>query len=105
MPGFALHLGASIQCSHGGTAQPTAPNPRVLLGGQPVITLSCPYVVAGCTLASVPAPFCATGQWLTGALRVTAGGQPLAIVGGSSACPATGNPMLPVSFQTRVTAS
>jgi len=105
MPGFILHLGASVQCAHGGTAQPTSPNPRVLVGGQPVVTLACPYAIAGCTLASVPAPFCATGNWITGALRVTAGGQPVAIVGGSSTCVATGNPMLPVSFQTRVTAS
>ena len=105
MPGFILHLGATVQCSHGGSAQPSAPNPRVMVSNQPVITLSCPYVIAGCPLASVPSPFCASGQWITGAMRVTAGGQPLAIVGGSSACPATGNPMMPVSFQTRVTAS
>lgn len=105
MPGLVLHLGATVQCSHGGTAQPTAPNPRVTLGGQPVVTLSCPYVVAGCALTASTGPFCASGQWLSGALRVTAGGQPLAIAGGSSTCAATGNPMLPVSFQTRVTAS
>jgi hypothetical protein len=105
MPGFLLHLGATVQCSHGGAAQPTAPNPRVMVGKQPVITLSCPYVIAGCALTATTGPFCATGQWVSGTVRVTAGGQPLAIVGGSSTCAATGNPMLPVSFQTRVTAS
>jgi hypothetical protein len=105
MPGFVLHLGATVMCSHAGTAQPTSPNPRVLVSGQPVVTLACAYVIAGCSLTPSGSPFCATGNWLTGAMRVTAGGQPLAIVGGSSACPATGNPMLPVSFQTRVTAS
>jgi len=105
MPGFVLHLGATVQCSHGGTAQPLAPNPRVLVNGQPVVTLACTYAIAGCSLTPSGSPFCATGNWVSGALRVLAGGQPLAIVGGSSVCAATGNPMLPVAFQTRVTAS
>ena len=38
MPGPILHLGATVTCSHGGQAQPTAPNPRVLVSGQPVVT-------------------------------------------------------------------
>ena len=76
-----------------------------MVGGQPVITLACTYVIAGCALSTGTTPFCVSGQWVSGALRVLAGGQPLAIVGGSSVCPATGNPMLPLSFQTRVTAS
>lgn len=105
MPGFILHLGATVQCSHAGTAQPSTPFPRVMVSNQPVITIACPYVIAGCSLTPSGSPFCASGQWLTGAMRVTAGGQPVAIVGGSSTCAATGNPMLPVSFQTRVTAS
>ncbi len=28
MPGFLLHVGAVVQCMHGGMAQPTFPNPR-----------------------------------------------------------------------------
>ena len=39
MPGPLLHLGATVLCSHGGQATPTAPNPRVLLSGQPATTL------------------------------------------------------------------
>ena len=35
MPGFLLHVGATVLCAHGGQAQPTAPNPRVLVSGQP----------------------------------------------------------------------
>ena len=30
MPGFVLHLGASVLCSHGGQAQPTVVSPREL---------------------------------------------------------------------------
>ena len=36
MPGFVLHVGATVLCAHGGQAQPTAPNPRVLVSGQPI---------------------------------------------------------------------
>ena len=48
MPGPILHLGATVICAHGGQATPTAPFPRVMVGGQPVTTVSALYVVAGC---------------------------------------------------------
>jgi hypothetical protein len=78
MPGFLLHLGATVLCAHGGQATPSAPNPRVLLSGQPATTLGAPYLVAGCAM---PPPIagngpCVTGQWLMGATRVLIGGQP-----------------------------
>ena len=64
MPGPLLHLGATVLCTHGGTATPTAPNPRVLVSGQPTVTMSAPYVIAGCPLnvGGSPVP-CVTGQW------------------------------------------
>ena len=48
MPGPLLHVGASVLCAHGGTATPTAPNPRVLVSGQPTVTMVAPYAIAGC---------------------------------------------------------
>jgi hypothetical protein len=33
MPGFLLHVGATVLCAHGGQATPTAPNPRVMVSG------------------------------------------------------------------------
>ncbi len=33
MPGFLVHVGATVQCAHGGSAQPTVPNPKVTVGG------------------------------------------------------------------------
>ena len=42
MPGFILHVGATVICAHAGQAQPTAPNPRVMVGGQPVVTQAAP---------------------------------------------------------------
>ena len=43
MPGSLLHLGAIVLCTHAGQAQPTAPFPRVMVSGQPVVTLATPY--------------------------------------------------------------
>lgn len=105
MPAPVLHLGATVLCSHAGQATPLAPFPRVLLSGQPAVTLTSPYGVAGCALTGTSTPPCATGQWLTGAVRVTAGGAPLATMAGSSTCIPTGTPMLPVVAQTRVLAT
>jgi hypothetical protein len=105
MPAPILHLGATVLCSHAGQATPLAPFARVMLSGQPVVTLASPYAVAGCALTGTPAPPCATGQWIAGATRVLAGGVPLATMAGSSTCIPTGTPLLPVVAQARVLAT
>jgi hypothetical protein len=105
MPAPVLHLGATVLCSHAGQATPLAPFPRVMVSGQPVVTLTSPYVIAGCALASTSTPPCVTGQFVSGAVRVLAGGAPLATLLGSSVCTPTGTPMLPVTAQPRVLAS
>lgn len=94
-------------CMHAGQAQPSVPNPRVSVSGQPTVLLSSPYVVAGCAM---PPPLagngpCVTGQWLSGTTRVTSGGQPLVVNAGSSLCAPTGTPLLVTTTQTRVTAT
>lgn len=105
MPGPILHLGATVLCSHGGQAVPSAPNPRVLVSGQPVATVAAPYAVAGC--AFVPpggnGP-CVSGQWIVGAMRVLVMGQPAVIAAGMSTCVPTAMPLVPVAFQPRVIA-
>jgi hypothetical protein len=103
VPGFLLHAGATVMCSHGGQAQATAPNPRVLLGGQPVVTQAAPHAVAGC--AFVPPAGngpCVTAQWLTGALRVLAGGVPVLLQTSQATCIPTGTPATVVVTQFRV---
>jgi len=105
MPAPVLHLGATVLCSHAGQATPLAPFPRVTVSGQPVVTLTSPYAIAGCALASTSSPPCVTGQFVSGAVRVLAGGAPLATLIGSSVCMPTGSPMLPVTAQPRVLAS
>lgn len=103
MPGFLVHVGATILCVHGGQAQATAPNPRVRVGGQPVVTLSAPHTVAGCpfTTGTNPMP-CVTAQWTTGATRVRAGGQPVLLQDSQATCVPNGTPVNIVMTQMRV---
>ena len=90
-------------CMHGGTAQPTAPAPRVLVSGMPVVTIAAPYVVVGCPFVSPGGNGpCVTGQWIVGATRVFASGQPVVLQSGNSICTPTGTPMLVAAAQTRV---
>ena len=104
MPGFVLQVGATVMCSHGGQAQPTVPNPRVLLSGAPSVTLAAPWVVAGCPFVPPNPGPCVTAQWTVGATRVTSNGQPLLVLTGTATCVPTGTPLLPMVAQTRVTA-
>ncbi len=102
MPVPALHLGAVVTCSHAGPAQPLSPFPRVPLSGQPLVTIASPYAITGCALTGTPTPPCVMGQWLGGAVRVLAGGVPVATMAGASTCIPTGTPMLPLNAQPRV---
>lgn len=104
MPGFLLHLGATILCSHAGQAQPTVTNPRVTVSGQPIVTLGAPYTVAGCALPPPPAANgpCVTGQFITAATRITSNGQPVLLQDSQSICAPTGTPLMILLTQTRV---
>ncbi len=92
-------------CAHGGQAQPTAPNPRVTVSGQPIVTMPAPYIVAGCAFPPPPAANgpCVSAQWVTAATRVTSNGQPVLLLDSQAICAPTGTPLLIVVTQTRVT--
>ena len=105
MAGFAVQLGATVICAHAGQAMPTTPNPRVLLGGQPVVTLTSPWVVAGCGLTGTTMPPCVTAQFVVGATRVLAGGAPVVVQSGTSICVPTGTPLQVLVTQLRVQAT
>ena len=102
MPGFLHHQGAVVMCAHAGQATSPSPFPRVLVMGMPVTVQPVPYVIAGCTQASIPAPFCTTANWIVGALRVKAGGMPVLLQTSASVCVPTGTPLTIVTTQTRV---
>ena len=106
MPGFMVHLGATVLCSHAGQAQPIVVNPRVLVSGQPTVTIASPYVVAGCALPPPPAANgpCITAQFVTAATRLTSNGQPLLLLDSQAICAPTGTPLMILATQTRVTA-
>ena len=106
MPGFIIHVGASVLCAHAGQAQATVPNPRVTVSGQPTVAMSAPWLIAGCAL---PPPIAANGpcvsaQFVTAATRVTSNGQPLLLFDSQTICVPTGTPLLIVASQTRVAA-
>ena len=104
MPGFLLHLGATVMCSHGGQAMPVTTNPRVLVSGQPVATLSSMYTVAGCALPPPTAGNgpCVTAQFVSSATRVMAGGVPVLLLDSHAVCVPTGTPLMVAVTQTRV---
>lgn len=101
MPGFLLHVGAVVQCMHAGQAQPTAPNPRVKVMGQPIVMQPTPYTIAGCTPQPPNGP-CATAQWVSAAVRVTAEGQPVLLADSRAVCTPTPTGLIIAVTQTRV---
>lgn len=103
MPGFVLHVGATVLCMHAGQAQPVVSNPRVRVGGQPIVTQPNPYTVAGCTLPPPPAANgpCVTAQWITAATRVRAGGVPVLLQDSQAVCAPTGTGLNTVVTQVR----
>ena len=104
MPGFLLHLGATVMCAHAGQAQPTAPNPRVLVSGQPIVTQTAPYSIAGCpfNVSGAPSP-CVTAQWVSAATRVLSNGAPVLLFDSQAICTPNGTPLMITVTQTRVT--
>lgn len=103
MPGFLLHQGATVLCAHGGQAQPTAPIPRVKVGGQPIVTQPPPYTIAGCpfNVSGSPVP-CVTAQWITAAVRVRSMGQPVLLQDSQAICAPNGTPVTIAVTQVRV---
>jgi hypothetical protein len=104
MPGYLLHVGATVICAHGGQAQPTLSNPRVKLMGQPIVIQAGPYAITGCANPPPPANVgpCLTAQWVTAAIRVKVMGQPVLLQDSQAMCTPTGTPLNVVLAQTRL---
>ena len=106
MPGYLLHVGATVVCAHLGQAKPTMPNKRVKVSNQQVVTQLEPYAITGCV---EPAPTagkgpCVTAQWTTAATRVKAGNQPVLLEDSQATCAPTGTPISILLTQKRVKA-
>jgi hypothetical protein len=104
MPGFLLHVGAVVNCAHGGQAQPTAPNPRVKVSGQPIVIQAAPYVIAGCPFPPPPVANgpCLTANWIFGAARLMSNGVPVLLADSQAICMPTGTPLVIANTQVRV---
>lgn len=104
MPGYLVQQGATVTCAHAGQAQPTMPNLRVKLDGQPTVLQTSPYTIAGC---SNPPPNvnvgpCVTATWTSGSTRVKSMGQPVLLQDSLSVCAPTGTPLTVAVTQMRV---
>ncbi|MFP2900083.1 hypothetical protein [Corallococcus sp. 4LFB] len=102
-PGPVMHAGMQALCAHFGQARPLVLQPRVRLGGNPVVTVPRPFqpfLVTGCPSRPL---FCVVGQWLTGTRRVSSMGLPLLLTNGTSTSLPLGPPMriLPVASRVR----
>jgi hypothetical protein len=78
MPGFLLHVGANIACTHQAPATTPPSQTRVFVNGQPVATTANQITVAGCPF-TVPGPKpqpCVTVRWTLTSARVLIGGVP-----------------------------
>jgi hypothetical protein len=105
MPGFVLHVGATVLCLHGGQAQGTVPNPRVKVAGQPTVQQPNPWTIAGCPFSTPGGPMpCVTAQWITAATRVLSGTLPLLLQDSQAVCAPNGTGANIVVTQTRVRA-
>jgi hypothetical protein len=105
MASFLLHVGATVQCSHGGQAQPVTPFERVLVGGMAVVTMTGQYSITACPFTSSGNSPCVTAQWVTAATRVFAGGAPVVLQDSQSLCTPNGTPLNVITTQNRVTGS
>jgi len=72
------------------------------VGGQPVVTQTSAYSIAGCALTGTPNPPCATAQWVTAAARVRAGGVPVLLQDSQAVCVPTGTGLNVIATQLRV---
>ncbi len=114
MPGFFVHAGATIQCTHAASAQVIPSQGRVLVNGMPVALATDQIVVAGCPF-TIPGPKpqpCVLVKWLMPSARVLINGQPAMVSPPSGTGPGLcqsaeqipQGPPIVITVQTRVNA-
>ena len=87
MPGYLLHVGATLQCPHQAPVSIVS-SQTVKVGGQVAVVLNDTFTIAGCPF-TVPGPKpqpCTTVLWLAGAQRVTIKGQPALLQDSQGLC-------------------
>ena len=101
---YLLHENATVLCLHAGQAMPVVTDQRVKVGGQKVVTQTCPYTISGCTLPPPSAGNgpCVTATWTSAATRVKASGMPVLLSDSQATCFPTGTGVNIVVTQLRV---
>lgn len=101
MPGFLLHLGATVTCPHLGPATPMTVSPQVFVGGQAIVTQACPYGITGCQFPTMTsgAPPCVTASWVSAAMQVLSNGSPVLLSDSKSLCAPTPGPLIITATQ------
>ena len=106
MPAPILHLGATVLCTPrrpGDAARAVPPRPAVGPAGGDADDR--PTRSPAARSPARPVRPARPAQWMVGAVRVMAGGAPVADDDQQSVCVPTGTPMMPVVAQTRVLAT
>jgi hypothetical protein len=91
MPSELFHVGAQATCPHGAQVTTVASSQRVLVGGQPVATISDTFTISCCPFqvpvgpGTKPQP-CVKVQWLVPSTRVLVGNQPALLKTSSGLC-------------------
>lgn len=102
--GYLLNQSATGMCTHAGNATPITGNPRVKVGGAPVLTVMSQVSVAGCPnnpTGVSPLP-CVIGMYATGAGRVKVMGNPVLLDSSTTTNIPTGASTTITKTQTRV---
>jgi uncharacterized Zn-binding protein involved in type VI secretion len=100
---FLLDQNTIAQCSHGGSAKPLAGNPRVKVGGAPVLTVATQFAVSGCPYMVGNSPFpCVLATFAAGATRVKVAGAPVLLDASSATVTPTGVTLTLTPAQQRV---
>lgn len=107
MANYMLDTSSTVQCMHAGQAQSAGSNPRVKMGGQPIVTQTNSYTVSGCSLPPPTAGNgpCVSAQWTSAATRVKAGGTPVLTKDSQAVCAPTGTGLNILNTQMRVKAT
>jgi hypothetical protein len=92
MPGFVLHVGATVQCPHQAPANVSPTQPRVLVEGQPIANIAAATAVTGCPFqipvgaGTKPQP-CVTVKWALPSTRFLVNRKPAALVPSTGPAP------------------
>jgi hypothetical protein len=85
--GQILTVSSTVLCAHSAPVSIVSTNARVLVGGQPVATLSDTYTVFGCAFTIGPKPQpCVQVRWLEPAMRMLIGGKPAILHNSTALC-------------------